>query len=242
MSAIRSRRRPWASGPYEPELMSNPERRERFQVPILALVRWNVPAARLVGALIVAANLSCGSASGPDASVAQPPDASVGQPVEAPAPEQVPLYEFDGLCVLNATLDAGQPVVGTTVGRIWIEQNNPSCVEPGSDAVRWTDGFRPITSDGDWILVRYRADFLPSSDAGFDVFEGESKVETTIEGRRTAGGGEGRASYFDVSVVDHYIFSDIELTSTGTLNCFPAPHDPSSPWLPCEATLGERFP
>lgn len=164
------------------------------------------------------------------------PDGDAEQPPEIAAPEPTSIYKFDGYWILNATLDPGQPVVGTVGAIFWVEHNNPSCVRNGRDELRWTDGFRPITTDGDSVQIRYRADFLPSSNAGFDIFEGESKVETTIVGRRIDDGDD-TVSTYDVLVVEHYIFSDVQLTSTGTLSKYPW-----SDSTYCETVFGERVP
>jgi len=125
---------------------------------------------------------------------------------------------FDGFWVAEGTLESG-PLVGTT--RLLIESSagRVSCVSRAiSDECLdlnygTPSASRPITGVNDTILMKFTMDFPVCELQICSCFvENESFIEVTIAGFKIAG-----TDVFDVVIEERYLFSNVTLLSSGTL-------------------------
>ncbi|MCH8251857.1 MAG: hypothetical protein IID36_05330 [Planctomycetes bacterium] len=135
-------------------------------------------------------------------------------------------YEFDGAWSLNTTYAPDQEILGTSRLEFYVEYDDPSCVTPGTflDGLDWWRralGIRPVTLNDDVLEIRFQYEFAPNSLEDFETFAGESLVDVTIVGERVShrerDDGLIMSAYYDVVVLEFYVFSEVQLTSTGTL-------------------------
>lgn len=110
-------------------------------------------------------------------------------------------------------------VVGRSIYELWIEHELPRCVQPGSSVFRSSlhPKFVLLENNGD-LQARFALDFVPNSLGDFPAFAGESLVDVSVNGtliRRDQFGAQ-----FQIDMLQRFIFSGVELRSTGTADYF----------------------
>jgi len=149
--------------------------------------------------------------------------ASDSQPEEPSANQEV--TQWDGLWRFDGTFDPGQVLIGEHYFLLAVLDNRPDCYFTFYEPITqepWPS--RPVTVDHGILATSFTINFRPTSEFGeFPVFDGESRIQVTIVGTSIA------PNVYDAFVVLRFLFTEVTLTMTGTLEWFDVSSNPCSP-------------